>query len=174
MKKFFPLLFFFIFCVTAKSQHINFMGQPLGCNLETFTKQMLSKGFRHIGGDPNTYIDGTFGGDKVSIYSYKTPVSKIVYEVEVAYYKEKWMPDNEINSYFTNKKNLLVQSFMRKYGNPVENIDSRTSWKVQGGSIEIYLNKSGWYYNAVKIKYSDNESKSKISSERKTMQDDDY
>lgn len=139
MKRIFTLLTFVLLTISVTAQQrMNFLGQPLGCSLTTFKQRMASKGYKYEGEYvPNIHtFNGVFGGDKVHLAAFVTPKSKIVYEVSVAYLDYYSNNSKETMEY---KKNSLIQSFIKKYGNYFSNDGEYTHWLLSSGSISISL-----------------------------------
>lgn len=138
MKRLFTLLTFVLLTMSAiAQQRMNFLGQPLGCSITTFKQRMASKGYKYDGEHmPNIHsFNGVFGGDQVHLAAYVTPKSKIVYEVGVVYL-DYYSSNSKESMEF--KKNSLIQSFVKKYGNYSEK-DIYTFWLFSYGRISISL-----------------------------------
>ena len=144
MKKLILLLAILSFSLNALAQRMNFLGQPLGCSLNTFKQRMINKGYKYQGEVEKNiyYFDGSFGGDNVLVGACVTPKTKTVYEIIVYF--------NQFESYSFNdasidrqewKFNKLVDAYMSKYGNPsIHNFDKKLySWNYEYGYISIYI-----------------------------------
>lgn len=135
------LLFIFAFCAEyTMSQHIKFLGQPLGCSISDFKQRMASRGYRCNGEvSPNCYsFIGRFGGDNVEIGSYITPKSKIVFRIAVIYSNYSQYSGNSASERTHNNKiKLLEQSYIKKYGKPALSDDTGIWWFFEEGTITI-------------------------------------
>ena len=165
MKRVFSLLLFvFLTMSVVAQQRMNFLGQPLGCSLATFKQRMVTKGYKYKGEVETNihYFDGVFGGDGVTACALVTPKSKTVYEVAVVY--------TDISDYSKSdldyKKESLVMSFIKKYGDySIEN-DIYTKWFYNYGTIIIqykYNSKTPliiWYDDELGEKKRESESES--------------
>ena len=132
MKRVFSLLLFvFLTMSVVAQQRMNFLGQPLGCSLATFKQRMVAKGYKYKGEVETNihYFDGVFGGDNVTIGAIVTPNSKTVYKVLVGY--------TNVSGYSKSKKDLLVKSFVNKYGDYDTEDDRYTCWYFDYGRITI-------------------------------------
>ena len=137
MKRFYFLFFVFLTMSVVAQQRMNFLGQPLGCSLATFKQRMVAKGYKYKGEVETNihYFDGVFGGEDVTVGAFVTPKSKIVYEIAVVY-------NNFLNSSKSDldfKKELLINSFIKKYGYYTKEYSAYTEWQFDYGSIAIQV-----------------------------------
>ncbi len=147
--------------ITLMAQHINFLGKPLGCSISTFKQRMTEKGYKCNGEvEPTVYsFDGVFGGDQVLVAAYLTQKSHIVYSVGVFYtnYRSFSYDDNS-KSDQRFKYYKLIESFIKKYGEPDLTNDEFVQWNQEFGEILIIINgnESDSYRNLI-VWYQDKE-----------------
>lgn len=143
MKKSFLISFLLMCCLPIMAQHINFLGKPIGCSINTFKQRMVERGFKSNGEvEPTAYsFDGVFGGDRVLVAAYVTQKSKIVYDVGVFYldFISKSY-DSSSQSSQSYKFDRLVESFTKKYGEPSIKKAEYVQWKKEEGDILIVIN----------------------------------
>lgn len=141
MIKRFLLLFTFAICTEfTMSQHIKFLGQPLGCPITEFKQRMTSRGYQCNGEvSPNCYsFIGRFGGDEVEVASYITPKSKIVFRIAVIYSNYSHYSGNSASERtHKNKIEILKQSYIKKYGKPTLSDETGIWWFLDEGEITI-------------------------------------
>lgn len=136
MKRVFSLLLFvFLTMSVVAQQRMNFLGQPLGCSISTFKQRMVGKGFKYKGEVETNihYFDGVFGGEDVSLGVFVTPKSKIVYRVGVGYTSFSDYSDSTLEY----RKDRLVNSFIKKYGNYSHKSGNYIYWYFDYGYIAI-------------------------------------
>lgn len=145
MKRIITLLTFVLLTMSVVAQQrMHFLGQPLGCSLATFKQRMASRGYKYKGEvETNVhYFDGVFGGDDVTIGAFVTPKSKIVSTVTVVLINYK---SYHSKSSIESKKNLLIQSYSKKYGDYLTSSDTYYFWEFDYGYISIQVDYSGTY-----------------------------
>lgn len=166
MKRLFTLLAFVLLTMSVVAQQrMHFLGQPLGCSLATFKQRMASKGYKYLGEQETNvhYFDGVFGGDGVTVGAFVTPKSKIVYSTAVGL--------KDYNSYDSKsildiKKNSLINSFIKKYGNYSYESGIYTIWDFNYGYISISVDYSDkkpfviWYRDKLGIEMNEREQES--------------
>lgn len=139
MKRIITLLTFVLLTMSlVAQQRMHFLGQPLGCSLATFKQRMASKGYKYKGEEETNIhcFSGVFGGDDVTVGVCVTPKSKTVYMVMVNYNNFR---SNSSKSTLDFKKNSLIQSFIKKYGNYTGEDDIFTYWLFDYGRISLGL-----------------------------------
>lgn len=166
MKRVFTLLTFMLLTMfVVAQQRMNFLGQPLGCSWTTFKQRMVSKGYKYLGEVETNihYFDGVFGGDDVTIGAIVTSKSKTVYNIAVVF--------DEYHSYNSKKtldlkKNSLIKSFIKKYGNNFFEYGIYTRWIFNYGVITIQYDISDktpiiiWYCDKLGEEKSEKEQES--------------
>lgn len=175
----------FTFSGIAQSQnHLTFKGIPIEGNMSSFCQKLKEKGFTEIGNDNTTTLfTGDFTGKNAMIGVTSSNDGKNVFGVTVVFESsEEW---NTLVSTYDYYKNL----YTRKYGTPSYSkeknpaySDSNTSkmyeviqgtviwgskWDVEGGTIEILIEKSDNYGEGmVMILYRDSQNvEAKIQSD---------
>lgn len=144
MKKIVLSLFFSFIALAsvAQSQHIKFLGIPLGQSYTNFKQQLLAKGFKYDGtNEPNWYaFKGTFAGEEVLIGVGVTPKSKKVYSIHVNF---KRFTEYSSSSDVWSKYDEIVESLKKKYGMPWivksknDNGNYFTHWDVGDNRISL-------------------------------------
>ena len=174
MKKLFAITIALLMTIAVCAQeHLSFKGIPITGSIESFCKQLSSKGFNYLGTDNNIYFfKGVFTGQESTILVTGTDEGSNVFAVGVVFEASKeWKILKQTYEYY---KDL----YTRKYGEPAAskeynpaNDDSNTAlmaevhhgtikygslWEVEGGDIEIYIEKTtGFYEGVVMIRYRD-------------------
>lgn len=160
MKKIVLSLFFSFIALAsvAQSQHIKFLGIPLGQSYTNFKQQLLAKGFKYNGiSEPNWYsFKGTFAGEEVLIGVGVTPKSKKVANIIVHFKRfTKYSSSSDVWS----KYDEIVESLKKKYGMPRIEKDKNdkgnyfTFWDV--GDNDICLAFFPNYDYVLKLSYID-------------------
>ncbi len=156
--------------------HLAFKGIPITGSMTSFCQQLKDKGFTKIGSDNNiTTFVGDFTGRQAYVGVGATEDGKNVHSVVVLFESSgEW---NTLVSTYDYYKEI----YSRKYGNPSTSIEKNPSydnsntslmyelwqgkvmygsvWEVEGGSIEISIDKSSEeiYKGLVIIKYRDSQ-----------------
>lgn len=140
-------LFLIIFNIAiVQAQHLNFLGIPMGSNINTFRKSLLAKrGFYADGSDGGNifYFQGFFNGNKCAFSVCTTPKSKKVYEIYVTFSDftcYDYSPESSKNLQFSMYRKYKTQ-LSSKYGNPFETTTEillkASIWTLKYG--EVYL-----------------------------------
>lgn len=140
MKKIVLSLFlsFIALASVAQSQHIKFLGIPLGQSYTNFNQQLYAKGFKYDGlGGPNMYFfSGTFAGEEVYVNVEVTPKSKKVSTIQVLF---KRFRKHSSSSDVRLKYDDILESLKKKYGMPGKSNNDEgfyfTLWDVGDNSI---------------------------------------
>lgn len=166
-----------LLAVTATAQpHLSFKGIPITGSMTSFCQQLKNKGFTQINSDNNiTTFVGDFTGRQAYVGVGAADDGKTVHSVVVLFDpSEEW---NTLVSTYDYYKDI----YSRKYGSPSTSIEKNPShdngnismmyelwqgrvtygstWNVEGGSIEISIEKSsdGIYEGLVIIRYRDSQ-----------------
>lgn len=185
MKKLFAITIALLMTVAVCAQeHLAFKGIPITGSIESFCKQLSSKGYKYLGTKDNIYVfEGLFTGQKATILVTGSDEGTNVFAVGVVFEASKeWKILKQTYEYY---KDL----YTRKYGEPTGSkeynpatsdsnialmaevhegtIEYGSGWIVEGGEIEIYINKTnGFYEGAVVIRYRDTQNvQQKIESD---------
>lgn len=159
--------------VAMAQKHLNFLGEPLGCNINTFKERMIKRGFKYEGEKEKNiyYFDGVFGGDDVTVGAVVTS-KKIVYNVAVIYkiYRGKSYDDKTMDL-IKFKKSQLDESLSKKYGINYSLNESFSQYETDEGFILINFTSPDEYNNRqLTLWYED-----KLSSEEnKSSNENDY
>ncbi len=166
-----------LLAVTATAQpHLSFKGIPITGSMTSFCQQLKTKGFTQISSDNNiTTFVGDFTGRQAYVAVGAADDGKNVHSVVVLF-----DPSEEWNT-LVNTYDYYKEIYSRKYGNPAKSIEKNPSnsnsnislmyelwqgrvvygslWEVEGGSIEISIEKSSEGINEgiVVIKYRDSQ-----------------
>ena len=172
MKRYFVLTIMYLCFIPIMAQHMNFLGKPLGCSINTFKQRMVERGYKSNGEvEPTAYsFDGVFGGDRVLVAAYVTPKSNIVYSVGVFYldYTSKSYDESSLNSQM-DKFESLISSFTKKYGDISRKGNKFVIWELEYGDIiinipgddeDISKNLIVWYNDEQSTKLRDEERES--------------
>ena len=132
MKVFLILLLSIIVSFSINASKIQFMGKPLGCLYSEMDQFLLSKGFKYLEEDSNIYFyQGQFGGDNTEIAVYVSPKTKLIYRLCVLYTNFQGDYKDEVfMKLLMNKKEILYEFFIKKYGNPNTVLDESIIWNV--------------------------------------------
>ena len=140
MKKILIVIVLLLGSITMMAQHMNFLGKPLGCDINTFKQRMAQKGYKSIGEtEANIYsFNGIFGGDEVEVCACVTPKSKIVFQIIIVY-KSFVSHKYDASSVSTQdfKFNELTKAFSKKYGEPKATNKKFSFWELPTGTITI-------------------------------------
>ena len=164
-------LLFTIINIIAQ-EHLSFKGIPIEGNINTFCQKLKTKGFTQIGRENNvTLFMGDFTDKQATIGVGATDDGKSVHYVGVLFDSSgEW--NTLVNTY-----DYYKGLYTRKYGTPSAcceyNPSSRESnislmyelgqgtvtyastWNVTGGTINLSIEKTGYYDGAVIIRYLD-------------------
>lgn len=157
MKKFIFTLVFTLFAINLVAQkHMSFMGIPMDCSSEQFSKKLQKKGFKFLQKyEDYNILTGIFTGSKAHICVKGAETEKNVPRIGVNY-----APDSEWNL-LVDQYNRLKELYTKKYGEPsysVEQNDAttdsntslmhnlsegkaeyRTEWYLQNGWIALKI-----------------------------------
>lgn len=104
-----------LFAIQAQSQtdHMKFKGIPMGGSLQSFTKQLQSKGYTLLyNADGASILKGDFAGySGCEIYVFSD--NKIVHHVNVRFTMDRW---EYLYGCYTDLKGMLTE----KYGSPLQ------------------------------------------------------
>lgn len=163
MKKIIFLVFFMSFVVPSYCQQYgSFMGIKLGGDINTFIKQISSKGFEYDRQDaihPEAhYLKGAYLGEYVELLVGITPQTHKVWVVEVMFsrYKIGEARDSDIKFYYNELKNKIKA----KYGTPTHDDhplgDLEGCWADWNNSIgSISLGYSKYIGSYLNISFTD-------------------
>lgn len=166
-----------LLAVTAAAQpHLSFKGIPITGSMTSFCQQLKTKGFTQVSSDNNiTTFVGDFTGRQAYVGVGAADDGKTIHSVVVLFdSSEEW---NTLVSTYDYYKDI----YSRKYGSPSTSIEKNPShdnsnismmyelwqgrvvygstWDVEGGSIEISIEKSSGGINEglVIIRYRDSQ-----------------
>lgn len=183
-KKIISLIGCLFFALTIFAQgHLTFKGIPMTGSMTSFCTQMNSKGFRLIQSDGSAKLfKGKFTGREVEVIVGATDDGKNVHSIVVIVNESKeWSSLNDTYSYYK-------KIYTMKYGEPSACVEDKSSmgemdnaymlelqqggftyasgWTVEGGDIELSIEKSGTLQGVVLIRYLDKQNiKAKIQKD---------
>ena len=173
MKKYLLLCFLALTCATGyaqQAQHVLFKGIPLGCDLETFRRQMLEKGFspndRRADSPGSCSFVGKFSGDFVEVNCLLAPGTNRVSKVGVDFKRWTVVLDGReggvSRSQQSQRFDQLVTSISNNFGKPTQDVkgargsvERMALWKVPGGSIHLVLHNIQGKYVTLSLLFSD-------------------
>lgn len=127
------LLFFFAAVLPTFSQeHLTFKGIPITGSVESFTKQMESKGFTYLTEvEGGRVFEGKFAGQYAATFVLFSPKTRVVWKVVVSYKAE--------NSWYDLKQKYLnfKRQYTEKYGAPESTHEFFSDPYYEGDGYEL-------------------------------------
>lgn len=167
-------------CITSISMgQIKYHGISLGIPFSSFKQQLLAKGYKYNADlsaeHQNDYsFHGTFAGEKVYIWVFVTPKSKLVYAVQVRFpeYDYSIYGRNVSDDVQTWKYNSIKNSLLKKYPTitpkewKLQSITKATDWVTNNWEISLSTGfvDSEWQYLC--LIYEDKLTKAKVEQEQ--------
>lgn len=175
-RKNYLLTLFFVcsafFVQGQNKKHFEFMRIPINGSLESFSYNLLKKGFKTVNPDSKVLFKGIFAGEEADLSVFTTPISNTVYSVLI--YFGDFSTWNSLESTFKN----VVDQYSIKYGEPdwsikkfiypfaegdgnelaalsTEKLEYTTKWELENGIIVATISKIDKI--AILIYYFDNE-----------------
>lgn len=145
MKKFIFTLVFTLFAINLVAQkHMSFMGIPMDCSSEQFSKKLQKKGFKFLERFDNCKIlTGLFTGEKAEIWVEDTDAGKNVQKIGVAY-----KPSSEWK-HLVNKYNRIKKLYTEKYGEPAYSEEQNDAITDSNTSLMLNLSEGKAKYETV-------------------------
>lgn len=147
MKKFIFTLVFTLFAINLVAQkHMSFMGIPMDCSSEQFSKKLQAKGFKFLQKYKDVDIlTGMFAGDKAEIYLKDSKSGKKIPRIGVYYTSSsEW-------NLLVRQYNRLKELYTKKYGEPSYSVEQNNATTDSNTSLMLNLSegkaeyKTEWY-----------------------------